>query len=230
MSIPSWNPSLQCAKNQECIRSLFRIIITSFRPNRTRRIFWDFRSSISAMYHSATHWTDGWSDWWIFSEPSSQLFYSLRSCCLQQFLSRRHQKDRWFSSRSVWDFTTDHFICINSDQWLCRIKQQRKESGPSRMIRAWHRSANLWERQASTNFRSCSMSWRWDEPCGTKTGTTVFVEKFKEEIPRYMVKHQVRPGITGWAQINGYRGGHFYYEANRIWTCIILKLDYRVGY
>ena len=33
-----------------------------------------------------------------------------------------------------------------------------------------------------------------------------FVEKFKEEIPRYMVKHQVRPGITGWAQVNGYRG------------------------
>lgn len=33
-----------------------------------------------------------------------------------------------------------------------------------------------------------------------------FVEKFKEEIPRYMIKHQVRPGMTGWAQINGYRG------------------------
>ena len=33
-----------------------------------------------------------------------------------------------------------------------------------------------------------------------------FVEKFREEIPRYMVKHQVRPGMTGWAQINGYRG------------------------
>ncbi len=33
-----------------------------------------------------------------------------------------------------------------------------------------------------------------------------YVEKFREEIPRYMVKHQVRPGITGWAQINGYRG------------------------
>ena len=33
-----------------------------------------------------------------------------------------------------------------------------------------------------------------------------FVEQFKEEIPRYMVKHQVRPGITGWAQVNGYRG------------------------
>lgn len=33
-----------------------------------------------------------------------------------------------------------------------------------------------------------------------------FVDQFKEEIPRYMVKHQVRPGITGWAQISGYRG------------------------
>ena len=33
-----------------------------------------------------------------------------------------------------------------------------------------------------------------------------FVEQFKEEIPRYMVKHQVRPGITGWAQVNGLRG------------------------
>ena len=33
-----------------------------------------------------------------------------------------------------------------------------------------------------------------------------FVEKFREEIPRYMVKHQVRPGMTGWAQVSGYRG------------------------
>ena len=33
-----------------------------------------------------------------------------------------------------------------------------------------------------------------------------WVDKYKEEIPRYMIKHQVRPGLTGWAQINGYRG------------------------
>lgn len=33
-----------------------------------------------------------------------------------------------------------------------------------------------------------------------------FVEKFKDEIPHYMIKHQVRPGLTGWAQVNGYRG------------------------
>lgn len=33
-----------------------------------------------------------------------------------------------------------------------------------------------------------------------------YVDKFREEIPRYMVKHQVRPGLTGWAQVNGLRG------------------------
>jgi Undecaprenyl-phosphate glucose phosphotransferase len=41
---------------------------------------------------------------------------------------------------------------------------------------------------------------------GPRPERPFFVEKFREEIPRYMVKHQVRPGITGWAQINGYRG------------------------
>ena len=59
-----------------------------------------------------------------------------------------------------------------------------------------------------------------------------FVEKFKEEIPRYMVKHQVRPGITGWAQVNGYRGDtsirrrieyDLYYIEN--WT---LWFDFRI--
>lgn len=33
-----------------------------------------------------------------------------------------------------------------------------------------------------------------------------YVEQFRENIPRYMVKHQVRPGITGWAQVCGFRG------------------------
>ena len=41
---------------------------------------------------------------------------------------------------------------------------------------------------------------------GPRPERPFFVEKFREEIPRYMIKHQVRPGVTGWAQVNGYRG------------------------
>ena len=47
-----------------------------------------------------------------------------------------------------------------------------------------------------------------------------YVEQFKEEIPRYMVKHQVRPGITGWAQVNGYRGD----------TSIRKRIEYDIYY
>ena len=38
---------------------------------------------------------------------------------------------------------------------------------------------------------------------GPRPERPFFVERFKEEIPRYMIKHQVRPGLTGWAQVNG---------------------------
>ena len=41
---------------------------------------------------------------------------------------------------------------------------------------------------------------------GPRPELPYFVEQFKETIPLYMVKHQVKPGMTGWAQINGLRG------------------------
>ncbi|MFF2480862.1 undecaprenyl-phosphate glucose phosphotransferase [Paenibacillus sp. NPDC058071] len=41
---------------------------------------------------------------------------------------------------------------------------------------------------------------------GPRPERPFFVNQFKEEIPKYMVKHQIRPGITGWAQTNGLRG------------------------
>lgn len=67
---------------------------------------------------------------------------------------------------------------------------------------------------------------------GPRPERPYFVEKFKEEIPRYMIKHQVRPGLTGWAQINGFRGDtsirkriecDLYYIEN--WT---LGLDFKI--
>ncbi len=55
---------------------------------------------------------------------------------------------------------------------------------------------------------------------GPRPERPLFVEKFKEEIPRYMVKHQVRPGLTGWAQVNGLRGD----------TSIRKRIEYDIYY
>ena len=41
---------------------------------------------------------------------------------------------------------------------------------------------------------------------GPRPELPYFVDQFKEEIPLYLVRQQVRPGITGWAQVNGLRG------------------------
>lgn len=47
-----------------------------------------------------------------------------------------------------------------------------------------------------------------------------FVEQFRDEIPLYMIRHMVKPGITGFAQVNGYRGD----------TSIKKRIEYDVAY
>ena len=55
---------------------------------------------------------------------------------------------------------------------------------------------------------------------GPRPERPYFVEQFKETIPKYMVKHQVKPGLTGWAQIHGCRGD----------TSIKKRIDYDIEY
>lgn len=55
---------------------------------------------------------------------------------------------------------------------------------------------------------------------GPRPERPFFVQKFREEIPRYMIKHQVRPGMSGWAQVNGLRGD----------TSITKRIEYDLYY
>ena len=55
---------------------------------------------------------------------------------------------------------------------------------------------------------------------GPRPERPYFVDQFKESIPKYMVKHQVKPGLTGWAQIHGCRGD----------TSINKRIEYDIEY
>jgi Undecaprenyl-phosphate glucose phosphotransferase len=55
---------------------------------------------------------------------------------------------------------------------------------------------------------------------GPRPERPYFVEQFKESVPKYMVKHQVKPGLTGWAQIHGCRGD----------TSITKRIEYDIEY
>jgi lipopolysaccharide/colanic/teichoic acid biosynthesis glycosyltransferase len=41
---------------------------------------------------------------------------------------------------------------------------------------------------------------------GPRPERPVFIQDFKKQIPRYMLRHKMKAGITGWAQVNGWRG------------------------
>ena len=47
-----------------------------------------------------------------------------------------------------------------------------------------------------------------------------FVEKYKDEVPHYMKKHLVKAGVTGWAQVHGWRGN----------TCLHTRIEHDLYY
>lgn len=55
---------------------------------------------------------------------------------------------------------------------------------------------------------------------GPRPERSIFVEQFKDQIPGYMQKHMVKAGITGWAQIHGWRGD----------TCLRTRIEFDLWY
>ncbi len=68
-------------------------------------------------------------------------------------------------------------------------------------IGAWMRSHNIDELPQFWNVLKGDMSL-----VGPRPERPVFVEQFRDDIVRYMWRHACRPGMTGWAQVNGFRG------------------------
>ena len=56
---------------------------------------------------------------------------------------------------------------------------------------------------------------------GPRPERPYFIQQFRDGIPRYMTRHRVKSGITGWAQINGFSGKH---------GSIAERLDYDLYY
>ena len=87
---------------------------------------------------------------------------------------------------------------LNSEQntgWSKNTDERRTPFG------AWMRKCSLDELPQLWNVLRGEMSL-----VGPRPELPHYVEQFRNEVPLYMVKHQVRPGITGWAQVNGFRG------------------------
>jgi Undecaprenyl-phosphate glucose phosphotransferase len=68
-------------------------------------------------------------------------------------------------------------------------------------IGAWLRRFNLDEFPQLINVVRGDMSL-----VGPRPERPPFVAQFKKQIPQYMLRHRVKSGITGWAQVNGWRG------------------------
>jgi len=88
------------------------------------------------------------------------------------------------------DFEKDKVVWGNS--------AQKPVTNP---ICRWMRKTSLDELPQFFNVLKGEMSI-----VGPRPERPEFVEQFKEEIPGYMKKHLVKAGITGWAQIHGWRG------------------------
>jgi len=79
--------------------------------------------------------------------------------------------------------------------WTVKDDPRRLKIGA--LIRAW----NIDELPQFWNVLRGEMSL-----VGPRPERPELIEDFKEEIPHYNVRHNIKPGVTGWAQVNGLRG------------------------
>jgi putative colanic acid biosynthesis UDP-glucose lipid carrier transferase len=97
----------------------------------------------------------------------------------------------------IWKFRTMS-VCEDSDDGL---EQARRNDARVTRFGRFLRQFSLDELPQFFNVLGGSMS-----VVGPRPHATAHNEHYRKRIKGYMVRHKVRPGITGWAQANGWRG------------------------
>ena len=122
------------------------------------------------------------------------------------------RQERVGKERKIFTMYKFRSMCVNSESDTAWSR-----SRDSRITRfgAFIRKFSLDELPQFFNVLKGEMS-----VVGPRPELPFFVDMYKDVVPLYMVKHQVKPGLTGWAQVNGYRGD----------TSIEKRIEYDIWY
>jgi len=112
---------------------------------------------------------------------------------------------------TMWKFRTMKLAVKNED----KEEWSNKENPRKTKIGSMLRKTSLDELPQLWNVLKGEMSL-----VGPRPERPYFVDKFRKEIPAYMLRHKMKAGITGWAQINGWRGD----------TCLHKRIEFDISY